>query len=111
MSTHRPVDLARLSLGVVALARPHVLVRLGAEDGQGVRTTIRILGARYVVQSAAGFVLVRPWVRDADAAIDLIHAATMLAMAALAPAHRRLALLSAATATAFAAADLNEKMR
>lgn len=84
MSALRPVDLARLSLGVVALARPHVLVRLGAEDGQGVRTTIRILGARYVVQSAAGLAFGRPWVRDADATIDLIHAATMLALAALA---------------------------
>jgi hypothetical protein len=35
----------------------------------------------------------------------------MVALAASAPTHRRLALLSAATAMGFAAADLREKIR
>jgi hypothetical protein len=112
VSTPRPVDLARLGLGAVALARPGLFLRLGKErDGRGERATVRILGARYVAQSGAGIVLGRPWVRDLDAGVDLAHAATMVALAAVSPTHRRLALLSAVTATGLAAADLREKLR
>lgn len=116
MSPHitrpRPVDVARLGLGIAALIRPEVFLRLTeADDGTGVRRTVQVLGARYVVQSGAGLVLHRRWVPRADAAVDVIHVASMLAIAALAPTHRRLALVSAAAATGFAAADLSEKTR
>lgn len=136
MSPPRPVDLARLSLGAIAVTRPGLFLRMteGA-DGRGERVTVRILGARYLVQSSAGLALTqrwsqapgrpwarsrvefegwsggRPWVPEVDAAVDVVHAATMLALAAVAPTRRRLALLSAATAVGFAAADLREKMR
>ena len=112
MSSPRPVDLARLSLGAAALGRPDLFLCLThGHDGRGERVTVRILGARYIAQSGAGLGLGRPWVRDADAAIDLIHAATMLALAVVAPRHRRLAVLSAAAALGFAAADLREKIQ
>ena len=120
MNAPRPVDVARLALGAAAVARPNLFLRLAQEHGGRMeRVTVRILGARYILQSGAGLVLIRPWarrwrrpwVRDADAAIDLVHAATMVALAAIAPTHRRLALLSAATALGFAAADLREKVR
>lgn len=112
MSTPRPVDLARLGLGAVALARPDLLLRPVTErTSRGERITVRLLGARYVAQSGAGMILGRPWVRDLDAAVDLAHAATMVALAAVSPTHRRLALLSAVTATGLAAADLREKLR
>jgi hypothetical protein len=97
---------------VAAVARPGLFLRLTkGRVGRGERVTVRILGARYIVQSGAGLTFGRPWVRDADAAIDLVHAATMVALAAIAPTHRRLALLSAATAIGFAAADLRERIR
>jgi len=124
MSAPRPVDVARLGFGTVALISPELLLRLSkGSDGRGERVTVRILGARYVAQSGAGLILTqprkrpsgrtrgRPWIRDADVAIDLIHATTMVALAAFAPRHRRLALLSAATALGFAATDLREQIR
>jgi hypothetical protein len=112
MSTPRLVDVARLSLGAAALGRPDLFLRLSTgSDGGGERVTVRALGARYVVQSGAGLAFGRPWVRDADAAIDLVHAVSMLALAAIAPTHRRIALISAATALGFAAADIREKIR
>lgn len=110
MRSARPVDVARGALGVAALTRPDLFLRLSpgrAEDGTWVRRTVRILGARYVVQSAGGFALHRPWVPEVDATVDLIHAASMLGLAVLAPAHRNLTLLSAAAAAAFAVADLS----
>jgi uncharacterized RDD family membrane protein YckC len=110
------VDVARLVLGGAAMARPGLFLYLArGRVGRGERATVRILGARYILQSGAGLTLTqpwgRPWVRDADAAIDLVHAATMVALAAIAPTHRRIALLSAGTAVGFAIADLREKVR
>jgi hypothetical protein len=110
--TPRPVDLARLAFGVWALARPtDVLHLVGNDDGTGPRRATRILGARYVVQSAGG--LSRrphplPWL---DGAVDLVHAASMLGAAKVFPRHRRLALTSGAVALGFAVADLSEPVR
>ena len=112
MSGARPVDLARLALGSAALLRPGLFLRWGrADDDPVVRRAVRVLGGRYVVQSAAGLVLRRAWVPDVDAAVDLVHAATMLGLAAVAPDHRRLALLSAVIAVGFAGADLEGRLR
>jgi hypothetical protein len=124
MSTARPVDVARMGLGLLALTRPGLVLRLGTgPGGRGERVTVRVLGARYVLQSGSGLLLAlpplgrrvrtwdHPWVRDVDAAVDLVHAGTMLALAAARPGHRRLALTSAAAATAFALADLQERLR
>jgi len=64
------------------------------------------MGVRYLVQSVGGYVVDRPWVPAVDAAVDLVHAASMLGLAVLAPANRMPALLSAGAATTFAVADL-----
>jgi len=89
--TARPVDLARLTFGVWALARPNdVLHLVGNDDGVGLRQ--------------------RP-LPMLDGAVDLAHAASMLGAAKLFPRHRRLALTSAAVAVGFAAADLSEPLR
>jgi hypothetical protein len=110
--TARPVDLARLTFGVWALARPNdVLHLVGNDDGVGPRVATRILGARYVVQSAAGVGLRQRPLPMLDGAVDLAHAASMLGAAKLFPRHRRLALTSAAVAVGFAAADLSEPLR
>jgi hypothetical protein len=103
----RPPGALRLGLGAVALLRPGLVVRVsGAPDGVTVRRVVRVLGARYVVQSAGGAALDRAWVPPADAAVDLVHAASMLGLAALRPAYGSLALLSAGAAVGFAVGDL-----
>ena len=103
----RGPDVARLALGGLCLARPALPLRLtGSTNGKGTRAVVRILGARYLVQSAGGSWLHERWVPEADAAVDAIHATTMLGLAALVPGHRRAALVSAALATGFAVADL-----
>jgi hypothetical protein len=108
----RPVDLARLAFGVWALTRPTDVLRLvGNDDGVGPQVATRILGARYVVQSAAGVGLRQRPLPVLDGAVDLAHAASMLGAAKLFPGHRRLALTSAAVALGFAAADLSEPIR
>ena len=124
MSTTRPVDVVRLGLGLVTLTRPELPLRLvGGRKHQHERAAVRILGARYVAQSVMGLAVTRsrqrpaasnraqPWLQQLDVTIEVIHSATMLALAGASPRHRRLALLSAATALGFSAADLRENGR
>jgi hypothetical protein len=106
----RPVDVLRLSLGVGALGAPGVMLPAAA-DTPWTRGFTRILGARYVVQSAFGLAERRPWVPAADAAVDVVHAVSMLGLAAVSPRHRRVALVSAGCALAFATLDLTEEER
>lgn len=108
----RPVDAARLALGGVALIRPQWLLGVtGSDDGIWPRRVTRILGARYVVQSGLSITLGTPWTSKVDGAIDLVHAASTVGLAARFPRHRRLAIVSGALALGFAVADLREKAR
>lgn len=113
MSRVRPVDLGRTGLGLFALARPDDLLRITRthDVSTATRRGVRILGARYLVQSVGGLVLRRPWTARADAAVDLTHAASMVGLAGLSQRHRRLAITSAAMATGFALLDLREPGR
>ena len=105
----RPVDVARFALGATGLLRPQWLLRgTASADGTLPRRVTRILGARYVLQSAAGLALSRRWVPEVDAAIDLVHAVSTVGLARAFPDHRRLALVSGAVAVVFAVADLTE---
>ena len=112
----RTVDAARLGLGLALLVRPDLpqdaLATRTWGQGSGLitdsvaRRVIQALGARYVVQGLAGAILRWRWVPAADATVDLVHAASMLAVAHVVPEHRRLATTSAAAALLFAIADL-----
>jgi hypothetical protein len=119
MSEVRTVDVLRLGLGVVILARPQLPLRLST--GQTRRPELaatRVLGARYVAQSVVGVGLNRAWGRpydtdgrrrwlgQADAAVDLVHALSMAGLSVVSPRHRRVAAVSAVTALGFAALDL-----
>ena len=106
----RPVDVLRLGLGSVAVAAPRRVLPPAA-DTRWTRGFTRILGGRYVVQSSAGLLEQRPWVPEVDATVDVVHALTMLGLAAVSPRHRRVALVSAAAAVAFAVLDLTEAER
>jgi hypothetical protein len=112
MRAIRTADRGRLALGAALLARPGIAVRVtGSPDGKGVRRTVRILGARYVVQSLGGSLVERPWVHTADTGVDVVHAVSMLGFARVFPRHRRLSLVSAGLALVFAGLDVTEPVR
>ena len=98
--------------GAVLLLMPGVPLRAGhAEDAVGARTAARILGARHIAQSV--------WIARAYAglppawsvAVDVLHGSSMLVLAGAQPRLRRVALVSAGTAGAFAAASLRARRR
>ena len=101
----RPVDVARLALGVAALAVPGGLLPAAAETRTS-RTLTRVLGARYLAQGGLRVVGRKPWSAEVDAGVDALHAASMVGLAVLSSRYRRVALVSAAAAAAFASADL-----
>ncbi|HEY3529306.1 MAG TPA: hypothetical protein VGK78_09155 [Nocardioides sp.] len=103
----RPATVARVLLGGACIAVPTQLLAviggLDRDDGH-TRAIVRVLGARLVAQSVADLAL-GPRTRGFDAAVDLIHAASMVPVAAHWPAHRRTAVASAAIATGTAVLD------
>jgi hypothetical protein len=106
----RSATVARLVLGTVCLAAPdRVLHVVGSPDARPVRI-VRILGGRLVLQ-AGWDVALGARTRGVDVAVELTHAASMVLVAALRPARRRPALLSAAVATGIVALDLVEERR
>jgi hypothetical protein len=97
----------RLLLGSALTVFPReVLDLVGGLDRDDGRTRLiaRVLGARMVGQAGLDLVC-GPRARTLDVAVDVTHALSMLAVAGLAPAHRRSALASAACAGAVAALD------
>lgn len=95
---------AHLFLGAWLLLAPDALLgELSRERiDRGVRVFARVLGARHLVEAAA---LERhhthDWLR-AGAAVDATHALTMIVLAWLVPARRRLAMTNAASAATLA---------
>ncbi|MCF6506280.1 hypothetical protein E9549_02495 [Blastococcus sp. MG754426] len=108
----RAVATAGLAAGLALALRPARTV--GAVDPRFPRERLwatRVLGARLVAQHAALLVRPRPSAARAAAAVDALHAASMLPLLA-SPAYRRTALVSggfaAATAGLLAAAARSE---
>ena len=94
--------LVRTMIGVRALSgRPDRL--LGAPAGATGTAVVRVLGTRQLVQ--AGIVERTGW-HALSAAVDLLHGASMLALLAVAPRHRRFAAAQAGTAAALIALEL-----
>jgi hypothetical protein len=98
--------IARSGLGTVYLLAPEWIPgALAVPVDHRARIFVRILGARYVAQaflvsSAPG----RRYALAMGAAVDVIHAASMVALAAVDVRRRRLAMADAGAAVAFAAA-------
>ncbi len=104
---------ARIAYGMVLLAVPNPVLRLASGQAATARerAVTRILGARLLTQGAV--TAVRP---DAvslalGAETDFVHAATMLAWAAVDRGSRRLTLLNAATAGLLGAAGAVQALR
>ena len=106
----RALSAIRAGWGAALLIAPGAVLRELSHQriDHSARVFARILGARDLAQAAiAQRRPGRGWI-FAGAAVDATHAATMVALAALRPDRRRLALTNAATAIAFAAAGLYE---
>ncbi len=96
------VAAVRSGWGVLLVAAPGaVLASLpGVQPTPSTKAVARVLGARQLTQGAAALagseIARRAWW------VDALHAASMVALAAAVPAHRRLAAIDATIATAFA---------
>ena len=89
----RPVDAARLAIGVAGTLRPRLLIRATrSADGTWPRRLTRLLAARYFVQAVTGTAVPGRRTQEVDGAIDLVHAASTVCLAVAFPDHRRLAL-------------------
>src|SRR5206468_6181106 len=92
-------------LAVGLLLEPERLVAVVGRGGrQPARWLVRLLGARMLAQSGLELARTTRPVLRAGSAIDALHAASMLALAARRPDYRRSALASAAVAAGSAAA-------
>lgn len=101
------LEIVRALYGVLELRSPDVVAgtALGKEPDQRLRVTIRILGARHIAQALLT-VLSRGRLHRAGGVVDLIHASTMLGLAAVDRRRRRAAVTNAAIAILFAAGEL-----
>ncbi|MHB8533019.1 MAG: hypothetical protein ACYDC2_09895 [Solirubrobacteraceae bacterium] len=100
-------------LGVLLLTAPQRLLRCLPRERADTfaRGFARLLGARHLVQAA---IIARRHTRNwvlAGAAVDAVHAASMVCLARLMPARRELALTSAAVASVLAGAGAREAGR
>jgi len=107
------LELVRLGLGAADVLAPQALGRaeLGRRPDALSRGVLRVLGVRQVVQ--AGLVLRFP-TRDArrlSAVVDLLHAASMVALAVLDRRRRRGALVQAGIATGLGVGELMRRER
>ena len=97
--------LVRMAFGIALLAAPDPILRLASQKPATarVRVAARILGARELIQAVVTGVQPDAACLAVGAETDLVHAATMLALATVDSRTRRVALSSAMTAGMFAA--------
>ncbi len=90
---------------VLLLGSEHLLSRLsGAPVDSRARTVARVLGARELLQAELTCRYPTRAVRRLGVGVDSVHAASMVALAVLDPARRRLATHNAVSAAALALA-------
>jgi hypothetical protein len=113
-----PLTPVRAVYGAALVLSPSVPLRLATGRAPDRRTiaVVRVLGLRQVAQAALAAVsAARPAAArraaTVGAAVDAVHAASMLALAAWAPARRREALVDAGLAGAFAVAGARRAQR
>lgn len=104
------VTLVRAGYGAGLVAAPGVLIGLtGERPGRRECAVARVLGVRHLMQAAITVAAERagpdcPVVLGGGAAVDVLHAASMLALGAVDRGVRRTVLTDAAVETGFAAA-------
>ncbi|MDI6100227.1 SDR family oxidoreductase [Actinoplanes sp. NEAU-A12] len=101
----RAAALARTGWGLALLAAPEVLARIGQRPpaGPAALAVARVLGARQLAQAVVTTARPSAAVAAASAAVDTLHAATDVGLAAVSPRWRSVALVDAAVASGLAA--------
>ena len=100
----RARDLVRLTYGTALLAAPErvSLALTGTRLDRPGRVTARVLGARHILQAVVLMRDGRRGVRRAGRAVDLLHAGSMLLLAAWSPTRTRTATTDAVVAALLA---------
>jgi hypothetical protein len=94
-------------IGGILLIRPGPIARaVGGNGSPPPPWAVRLLGGRLLGQGAAALYWPSPAMARADATIDAMHGASMLALATVSTRYRRAALTSAASAAASALASV-----
>jgi len=105
--TCRAISIARALLALALLARPDRIAKAATFGGRlPAAWLIRLLGGRLLAQSGLELARTNRSVVRFGAAVDAVHAASMLAVAVGRPRYRKVALVSAALALASAAGGL-----
>lgn len=101
--------MTRASYGVALVMAPGSVIYLatGRLPGRRGRRVAQLLGARHLVQAAATAFAPLPDVFALGAAVDAVHATSMLMLATAARSARRTALTDALAGALFAAAGLS----
>ena len=109
----RGAAVARAGWGCVLLVATGRVLRVGGRPPAppAALAVARVLGARQLVQAAVTAVRPGGPVAGVSAAVDALHAATDVALAAVAPRWRRIALADTAVAAALAAAGWRARRR
>jgi hypothetical protein len=96
----------RASYGVALILAPDAVIHLatGGSPGRRAPRAARLLGARHLIQAVVSFLAPLPGVLAAGAAIDAVHAASMVMLAAADRGARRAALIDALAESVLAAA-------
>ncbi|HSZ40034.1 MAG TPA: hypothetical protein VK817_08760 [Trebonia sp.] len=99
-----PLSLARAGYGAVLLCAPGAVISLctGGPASPRARAVARVLGFRHLAQAAVTAGAPTPGVLTVGARVDLLHAASMLALGAANGALRRAPLSDALVAFIFA---------
>lgn len=102
------LNAVRVGYGFARLIRPEPLAGPPAAADYGVRahTVDRLLGARQLVQAVVSQAVPTERVLVLGAAVDLLHAASMLAVAGVSGPRRRAALAESVAALGFATAGV-----
>jgi hypothetical protein len=102
------LELERLGLGAADVLAPRALARaeLGRRPDDLSRRVLRVLGVRQLVQAGLAMRFRSRAARRIGAAVDLLHAGSMVALAILDPRRRRGALVQAGIATGFGIGEL-----
>jgi hypothetical protein len=106
-STNRRVQattIARAGWGCALLLVPDRVLRVGGRPPAppAAVTVARVLGARQLMQSAITVIAPTGLVMALGTAVDALHAGTDIGLAAVSPRWRRIALVDAFLAAAFA---------
>jgi hypothetical protein len=102
----RWASLVRAGYGTALICSPGAMIRArtGRSPSRRACTVGRVLGARHLIQAITCVVLPTRWLIRAGAAADVLHAASMLALAGEDADLRPALLTDAGIATAFATA-------